>query len=209
MSVVRKLNRLVGNCRYFHLWVVSRRRFPRMWTLAIVLFVPLSAYVSGQNTSITAPSQTGPNELRVRRVVTGHNAQGKSCVVSDELVDGRDLWKTSGKERLGPKHPEEPDFLPSDRPQADPPPGGTWWRLVAYPPTKDPKPTLANRQGFHRTATIDYAYVLSGEMILLLDVEEVKLKAGDVVIQRNTAHAWRNDGAVLARMLFTLIRVDP
>ena len=74
-------------------------------------------------------------------------------------------------------------------------------------PSRDPKPTLANRQGFHRTATIDYAYVISGEVTMLVDVQEVKLKAGDVVVQRNTDHAWRVDGDAPARMLFTLVRV--
>jgi quercetin dioxygenase-like cupin family protein len=74
-------------------------------------------------------------------------------------------------------------------------------------PARDPKPTLQNRQGFHRTSTIDYVYVLSGEVVLLLDEQEVLIKAGDTVIQRNTDHAWRVDAAEPARLLVALVRV--
>lgn len=97
--------------------------------------------------------------------------------------------------------------LPTTRPQIDPPAGGTRWTIATMQPARDPKPTLQNRQGFRRTATIDYVYVLSGETVLLLDEQEVLLKAGDTVIQRNTDHAWRVDGNVPARLLVALVRV--
>ena len=63
----------------------------------------------------------------------------------------------------------------------------------------------------HRTETIDYAIVLEGEITLLLDDEDVQLKAGDVVIQRGTNHAWSNRSSKPARMLYILIdgRFDP
>jgi uncharacterized cupin superfamily protein len=53
---------------------------------------------------------------------------------------------------------------------------------------------LANKRhpGFHKTDTIDYAIVLSGEIYALMDDGEVLLKAGDVLIQRGTNHAWSN-----------------
>ena len=57
----------------------------------------------------------------------------------------------------------------------------------------------------HRTETIDYAVVLAGEIVLLLDDEEVHLKAGDVVIQRGTNHAWSNRSNQPCRMLYVLI----
>ena len=57
------------------------------------------------------------------------------------------------------------------------------------------------------TSTIDYCYLLSGEVVLLLDEQEVTIKAGDVVILRNSFHSWRNDGTVPARMTVTLVRV--
>ena len=57
----------------------------------------------------------------------------------------------------------------------------------------------------HRTETIDYAVVLEGEITLILDDEDVQLKAGDVVIQRGTSHAWSNRSQNVCRMLYVLI----
>lgn len=149
-----------------------------------------------------------PAAPRVRRVVTGHNAQGKSYVVSDEMVAPNELWKTSAMEPLGAKGPgEAPGILPNSGLVADPPAGGGRWSFVTFQPAVDPKPTLENRQRFHRTETIDYAFVLSGEVVLLLDIQEVTLKPGDVVIQRNTYHSWRVDGSVPARLSMTMLRV--
>jgi naringenin degradation protein FdeH len=57
----------------------------------------------------------------------------------------------------------------------------------------------------HRTETIDYAVVLEGEITLILDDADVQLKAGDVVIQRGTSHAWSNRSQKMCRMLYVLI----
>lgn len=57
----------------------------------------------------------------------------------------------------------------------------------------------------HRTATIDYGIVLSGETYLLLDDEEVHLKQGDIVVQRGTIHAWNNRSDKICRMAFILV----
>jgi uncharacterized cupin superfamily protein len=57
----------------------------------------------------------------------------------------------------------------------------------------------------HRTETIDYGLVLEGEIFLLLDDSEAHLRAGDVVIQRGTLHAWENRSDRLARMAFVLV----
>ncbi len=63
----------------------------------------------------------------------------------------------------------------------------------------------------HRTQTVDYAVVLEGEIIMLLDDSEVHLKAGDVVIQRGTNHAWSNRSGKPVRMLYMLMdaQFDP
>jgi uncharacterized cupin superfamily protein len=63
----------------------------------------------------------------------------------------------------------------------------------------------------HRTQTVDYAVVLEGEITMLLDDSEVHLKAGDVVIQRGTNHAWSNRSGRPVRMLYILMdaRFDP
>ncbi len=191
---------------------ISRRSMLGRSLGAAVGTAALGVTVDAQTPSTSAaPARSASGtQLKIRRVVTGHRREdGKSCIISDGVVDASVIWQTSGSEPLGQKRPGEPEFLPSTAPRIDPPPGGNWWRLVAFAPSKDPKPTLQNRIGMHRTATIDYCYVLSGEVTLLLDVEEVKLNAGDVVVQRNTSHAWRIDGDVPAQLLFTLIRVDP
>jgi quercetin dioxygenase-like cupin family protein len=60
----------------------------------------------------------------------------------------------------------------------------------------------------HRTETVDYAVVLEGEITLLLDEGDVKLTAGDVVIQRGTSHAWSNRSGKNVKMLYVLIDGD-
>ncbi len=57
----------------------------------------------------------------------------------------------------------------------------------------------------HRTASVDYGIVLEGEITLVLDDSEVTLRAGDIVVQRGTDHAWANRGDVTARVVFVLV----
>jgi quercetin dioxygenase-like cupin family protein len=57
----------------------------------------------------------------------------------------------------------------------------------------------------HRTKTVDYGIVLSGEVYLVLDKQETLLKAGDVVVQRGTNHAWANRSSEPCRMAFILV----
>ena len=63
----------------------------------------------------------------------------------------------------------------------------------------------------HRTETIDYAVVLEGEITLLLDDQDVVLKAGDIVIQRGNNHSWSNRSNKICRMLYILVdgKFDP
>jgi uncharacterized cupin superfamily protein len=60
----------------------------------------------------------------------------------------------------------------------------------------------------HRTASIDYAVVLSGEIDMLLDEADVHLKAGDVVVQQATNHAWMNRGSEPCRIAFILVDAE-
>ena len=76
-------------------------------------------------------------------------------------------------------------------------PDGTVFRLVEYGPGVTPRN--------HRTESVDYAVVLEGEITLLLDDSDVVLRAGDVVIQRGTNHAWSNRSGKPVRMLYILI----
>ena len=105
-----------------------------------------------------------------------------------------------------------------------PPVGGSVLRIVDFPPTTpemealdvnyqqhaigelSPKRGLPPRHPFmHRTRSVDYALVLSGEIDMLLDEGEIHLKAGDVLVQQGTNHAWVNRGAEPCRIAFVLI----
>ena len=176
-------------------------------------------------------------EGRVRRVVTGHDRNGKAIVISDgpapavrtnPLRPGHvsvDLWKTAASPVLLSREESDPTTGPK---QIHPPPNGTIIRISEIAPESaairnlDPQKArevftaMGNEDAstfgrggrhpfMHRTETIDYAVVLAGEIDLLLDDEDVHLKAGDVVIQRGTNHAWSNRSDKPCRMLYNLI----
>jgi mannose-6-phosphate isomerase-like protein (cupin superfamily) len=107
-----------------------------------------------------------------------------------------------------------------------PPPKGTIFRVVEFAPEKDidadyearlrhtrqlglapegPTREHPRDPGMHRTRTLDSAVILSGEIDMLLDDSEVHLKAGDVVIQQGTNHAWVNRGDRPCQVAFILI----
>jgi mannose-6-phosphate isomerase-like protein (cupin superfamily) len=178
-------------------------------------------------------SMAGP---RIRRIVTGHDEQGKSVILSDGpaprvfTLDGRgsafvELWTTLATP------------APIDRASGEPveqgvhlfpPANGTRLRIVDFPP--EDENVLAQltpdavRAAFtainaasaipdgpsphplmHRHQTVDYGLVLEGELVLVLDGSETPLRAGDIVIQRGTSHAWANRSGRPARMAFILI----
>jgi hypothetical protein len=108
-----------------------------------------------------------------------------------------------------------------------PPPQGTVLRIIDLPPeSKDPEETRRQIQatfgnvfrdahrddagtkkhpGMHRTATVDYALILQGEVVAVLDTQETLMRAGDVLVQRGTHHAWANRSDAVARIAFVLI----
>ena len=128
----------------------------------------------------------------VRRIVTGHNAQGRSYIIRDDRVTAGafpNLYKGTGDLPLGPAPSGEPQkIMPTDSPQLEPALGGSSFHFVTLPPTP-----AGAKPGWHRTMTLDYNILLGGELVLMVDEGETKLYPGDVVIQRNTMHAWRND----------------
>lgn len=105
-----------------------------------------------------------------------------------------------------------------------PPPRGSIFRVVDFPPAADigivdnaamlREMGIAEGQGgarhatMHRTRSIDYAVVISGEIDMLLDDSEVHLEAGDVLVQRGTNHAWVNRGKESCRIAFVLIDAE-
>lgn len=144
--------------------------------------------VTGQPSSTSASGIALPQGMR--RIVTGHDADGKSYVVSDERVTGfaiPNLFKTTGDDPFGPGPEGEPrELRPTDTPQIEPEVGGASFVFVTLPPTQP------DAEVWHRTETVDINVLLGGELILVLEKEEVTLRPGDAVIQRNTMHAWKN-----------------
>ncbi|WP_243058456.1 cupin domain-containing protein [Nocardioides sp. SR21] len=147
-----------------------------------------------------------------RRVVTGHTPDGVSVVLSDgpvpvsrELPDDgvlfHEIWNTEGAPAV--VRAVEPDE-PTQRTLAvPPPPRGTKIRINEFAPGHLDERGL--QSPVHRTATIDYGIVLAGEITLVLDDSEVTLRAGDVVVQRGTDHAWANRGTETASVAFILV----
>ena len=80
-------------------------------------------------------------------------------------------------------------------------PGGSVFRVVSFGPGVAPRN--------HRTNSIDYAVVISGEIDMVLDYRSVRLKAGDVLVQRGTVHNWINNGSEPCVIAFALISAKP
>ncbi|HEX2303203.1 MAG TPA: cupin domain-containing protein [Gaiella sp.] len=140
-----------------------------------------------------------------RRVVTGHDDDGRSVVLADgpapksHSIPGatfHEVWNTTEMPvRVSPWEEREP----TERALRTPPdPGGTIVRIVDLEP--------GSRSPMHRTETVDYGIVLAGHVLLALDDgSETELGAGDVVVQRGTDHAWVNSSDEPARMAFVLV----
>ena len=136
------------------------------------------------------PGVALPQGMRV--VVTGHDPEGRSTIVRDERVTTDaafpNLFSTTGDDAFGPGPEPVPRTLyPTDSPRLEPDLGGANFHFVALPPTTADSPPR-----WHRTETVDMNVLLGGELVLMLDKEETTLHPGDVVIQRNTNHAWKN-----------------
>ena len=157
----------------------------------------------------------------MRRVVTGHTADGKAIVASDTEVGP--VTSPTGSEFLqlwgadsAPTFPH--DGSPTQTQAFFPPVGGFRFVAMTLPP-RSVKPRIdvdmaaawrevagklpgflaymeKDHPGFHATPTIDFEYVVSGEVWLELDDgDEVLLRAGDTLVQNGTRHAWHNRGS--------------
>jgi Cupin domain len=147
-----------------------------------------------------------------RRIVTGHEKNGKSIVFTDGhppnalKMPERDvaffeIWNTSSSPAPIAAMEAEPTGGPF---QLEPQPHGTVIRIVDFLPSISKKDS-GTEPFVHRTETVDYGIVLEGEVFLLLDDSETLLKAGDIVVQRGTLHAWENRSDKLARVAFVLV----
>lgn len=171
----------------------------------------------------------------MRRIVTGHNEDGRSIITIDgpparsigEDVGGLfELWNTDGniidtKDNLDRA---DQDIILS------PPTGGTKFRYFQINPTPEGIPMeimqeiaadafekigaghhrvdTSKHPAMHKTETIDYIILLKGDVTLILDEDEVALKPHDVVVQRGTNHAWVNNGDEPALLIAVLIDSD-
>lgn len=146
----------------------------------------------------------------IRRVVTGHDSSGISKVFIDgpgtntKRREGRRstlIWCTEDMPSdisIG----ENFEDMGSRRLGTPPPSNGTRFAINDIPPGS--KPVM------HRTETLDYVIVISGEIDMILDDRSTThLKAGDVVVQRGTNHSWVNNGKEMARLAFVLIDAKP
>ncbi len=144
--------------------------------------------------------------LQIRRVVTGHDASGRAVVKIDEvaknLVSSRPgatagvVWTTEGFpiDNTG----EEDAGLRKTGTTLD---NGTVFRILELAPGVSPRN--------HRTDSIDYAVLMSGEVDMELDDTTVHLTAGDVLVQRGTIHNWVNRGTEPCVIAFVLIAAKP
>lgn len=167
--------------------------------------------------------------MKVRNVVTGHDEQGQAVVVHDREVAATTvtlmpglgfhmLWSTAGVSTFPDPGREQPS------PSYFPPPSGTRFLVFTIPASRVPPPPgtdlaqaraeadavlpglLAKMEpdhpGMHRSDTIDFIYVLEGEIVLELDGgREVTLRTGDTAVQNGTRHAWRNRSGRECRLL--------
>lgn len=144
--------------------------------------------------------------LQVRRVVTGHEADGRAVVKIDEVAKN----VTSGRPGQSAFVAWTTEAFPVDNSRDEDTSGrevgttlanGTVFRIVEFGPGVAPRR--------HRTDSIDYAVVMSGELDMELDGSVVHLRAGDVLVQRGTVHNWVNNGSEPCVIAFVLVDAKP
>jgi mannose-6-phosphate isomerase-like protein (cupin superfamily) len=171
--------------------------------------------------------------LAVRRVVTGHDDDGRSVIVEDAAVEpittalvpgyaAHEVWKADGAATLPAPAP------PSGTRTYYPPVDGVRFQVLTIPPAGPAAPDgvdldaelarldrtapgiLAVNEvddpGMHTTDSVDYVYVASGDVWLEVDDgAEVELHAGDTVVQQGVRHAWRNRSGRPVVLVGTLV----
>jgi hypothetical protein len=180
-------------------------------------------------TIVDGKREKAPTQLRpVRRIVTGENAQGKSVFTSDGPTPNHTsdpgsppahvVWVTGESAAAGAEPaPAGHAFGFHSR-------GGSLLRIVDFPPDANYDTSAlvrflddhgvrdhgdARHFWFHKTASLDYAIVLEGEIYALMDEGETLMRSGDVLIQRATNHSWSNRSSKPCRMAFVLLDLEP
>jgi len=153
---------------------------------------------------------------RIRRVVTGHDGNGKSVFVEDRKAPNvLDLASMPGvaltdlcRTATSPASIAGNKDAAAGKIKLEPPSSGTILRIVEFPPDTAWRETANAKKAFasigaggapdhasgdpmmHTTATVDYIIVLKGEIWAIMDKGEKRLRTGDVLIQRGTNHSW-------------------
>ena len=193
---------------------------------------------TSEQQSSTDRSEAGVPVTPMRRVVTGHDGEGRAVITEDGPVPVvrtdpnrpgyavHQIWKTDASP-VRIDNGADPTLQPMS---LTPPAQGTVIRMIEFPPASQELKEITPEQAakvfgmygqsevltsggkgkqrhpfMHRTETVDYAVVLSGEIVMLLDDSEVTLKEGECLIQRGTNHAWTNRSDKPCRMLFVLV----
>jgi quercetin dioxygenase-like cupin family protein len=145
--------------------------------------------------------------IALRRVVTGHDAQGRAVVLFDDQLHSPPPSRPNHSACVvWSSNQAVPDNNTTNDAAQNPVPTslteGSVFRIVEYGPGVAPRN--------HRTDSVDYAVVLSGEIDMALDDGVVvHLRAGDVLVQRGTIHNWENKGSEPCRIAFVLIGAQP
>lgn len=172
----------------------------------------------------------------IRRIITGFDAAGRSCIVEDgpspaqRTVAERpgyrmtNLWRTGAADTV-----DQPDTI-ADHVGVLPPPRGTVLRIIEWPAEPEDPAQLRRMMdatftsmygdatrasgsdvhpGMHLTDTVDYAIVLEGEIVAIMDEGETLMRTGDVLIQRGTNHAWANRSGKPVKLAFVLVSALP
>jgi quercetin dioxygenase-like cupin family protein len=150
-----------------------------------------------------------PNYPPIRRIITGHDGEVAEVLIDAAASNAKYpapgtvstlIWSTDSA----------PAKIPAGRDIEDmgarimgtaPPAKGTRFAVIDFPP--------GNAPHMHRTDTIDYVLVLAGEIEMDMDQSTVKMKAGDIMVQRGTNHAWANRSNAPARVAFVLMDAEP
>jgi hypothetical protein len=168
----------------------------------------------------------------IRRIVTGIDAEGRSFIEQDGPSPAEfssparpgyrmtNLWRTTGAATF-----KDADSITEHR-GVLPPKGGTVIRIIEWPPEPaDPEqmrelmaqtframypdahhnPRAGEHPGMHQTNSVDYALVMEGEIVAILDDGETLMRQGDVLIQRGTNHAWSNRSGKPVKVAFILV----
>ncbi|MFX0082854.1 MAG: cupin domain-containing protein [Candidatus Hodarchaeota archaeon] len=165
---------------------------------------------------------------KLRRIITGHNDEGKSVVAYDgPPYGGLRLWVTDSS----PADNKHKNDAAKRKFRLEPPANGSkfgFFQVFPEDPSKSAeevekeiaarfaaidashcRPDTSRHPRMHKTKTVDYIIFLEGEVTMLLDEGEVELKPFDVVIQRGTNHAWINKGSKPALLAAVLIDAEP